>query len=571
MPSPVPNARLVPASAPAVARLSLKGRLALLAVSVVVQVALGSWLFFEVNQFYRQAVSGEDQALAQELAFGRWIMLAGVGAGSLVTVFLVSGVFRLLQTNWRAQAKMLCEGAEKEARAVTERLRLVAADRTAAWDTLNRVRHQLEADVKARDNEIRSLSFTKQQLEEELDRRRRAEQTMARQSQTLAASKDVLQIHVQNRSEELQKLQKQHEMILNAADEGICGVNASGRISFVNPTAARLLGLEVDKMVGKKEEEIFGPAQPGETSIFAKQTAGKQNEVVLTRTDHSTFTAEFMRSHIIENERVVGRVVLFKDITERKQAAQALEQKAEELARSNAELEQFAFVASHDLQEPLRKIRAFGDRLKLKCDGALPAEGADYLARMLNAAARMQTLIADLLTFSRVISRFEPFVEVDLKRIVQEVLGDLEVRIEKAGATVTVGELPTIEADPTQFRQVFQNLIGNALKFQKPEVKPLVEVSGRILPAEDENSELGDRCEIQVRDNGIGFDEKYLDRIFAVFQRLHNRQEYEGTGIGLAVCRRIVERHQGTITARSKPDEGATFIVQVPVRPPRKK
>jgi light-regulated signal transduction histidine kinase (bacteriophytochrome) len=263
--------------------------------------------------------------------------------------------------------------------------------------------------------------------------------------------------------------------------------------------------------------------------------------------------------------------VLFKDITERKQAAQALEQKAEELARSNAELEQFAFVASHDLQEPLRKIRAFGDRLKLKCDGALPAEGADYLARMLNAAARMQTLIADLLTFSRVISRFEPFVEVDLKRIVQEVLGDLEVRIEKAGATVTVGELPTIEADPTQFRQVFQNLIGNALKFQKPEVKPLVEVSGRILPAEDENSELGDRCEIQVRDNGIGFDEKYLDRIFAVFQRLHNRQEYEGTGIGLAVCRRIVERHQGTITARSKPDEGATFIVQVPVRPPRKK
>jgi light-regulated signal transduction histidine kinase (bacteriophytochrome) len=256
--------------------------------------------------------------------------------------------------------------------------------------------------------------------------------------------------------------------------------------------------------------------------------------------------------------------VLFKDITERKQAAQTLEHKAAELARSNAELEQFAFVASHDLQEPLRKICAFGDRLKSKCGGALPEEGADYLTRMQNAAARMQTLIKDLLTFSRVISRTEPFVEVDLSQVVREVLGDLEVRIEKAEATVEVGNLPVIEADATQMRQLLQNLIGNALKFQPPNAKPKVQVHSEVVSGNRSNESV---CVLTVKDNGIGFEERYMDKIFAVFQRLHGRQEYEGTGIGLAVCRRIVDRHKGTITAKSAPGEGATFIVRLPVRP----
>jgi light-regulated signal transduction histidine kinase (bacteriophytochrome) len=260
---------------------------------------------------------------------------------------------------------------------------------------------------------------------------------------------------------------------------------------------------------------------------------------------------------------VVGRVVLFKDITERKQSAEALEHKAAELARSNAELEQFAFVASHDLQEPLRKIRAFGDRLKTKCASVLPAESADYLERMQNAAARMQTLINDLLTFSRVISRTEPFVKVNLDQLTREVLGDLEVRIEKTGATVELGKLPEIEADPMQMRQLLQNLIGNALKFHLPESKPKVQVRGEILAGESGECPV---CQLTIQDNGIGFDEKYLEKMFAVFQRLHGRQEYEGTGIGLAVCRRIMDRHQGSITAKGKPGEGATFIVRLPAR-----
>jgi light-regulated signal transduction histidine kinase (bacteriophytochrome) len=201
-------------------------------------------------------------------------------------------------------------------------------------------------------------------------------------------------------------------------------------------------------------------------------------------------------------------------------------------------------------------------------------EGRDYLERMQSAAARMQTLINDLLTFSRVISASQPFVPVDLNAIAKGVLSDLEVRIEQTKARVEVGELPTIEGDPLQLRQLLQNLIGNALKFQQPNAQPLIRMEGHILkspltgtPEEDPYAE---QCEISIQDNGIGFDEKYLDKIFAVFQRLHGRNEYEGTGVGLAVCRRITDRHGGTINAKSKTGEGATFIVTLPVRHPKK-
>jgi light-regulated signal transduction histidine kinase (bacteriophytochrome) len=295
---------------------------------------------------------------------------------------------------------------------------------------------------------------------------------------------------------------------------------------------------------------------------------------------------EYVRTSIQENGRNVGEVLLFKDITERKQAEEALSQKAAELSRSNAELEQFAFVASHDLQEPLRKIQAFGDRLKAKCDAAKLEEGREYLERMQSASARMQRLINDLLTFSRVISKSEPFVSVDLGAVAREVLGDLETRVEKSGAVVEVGELPSVEADPVQMQQLLQNLIGNALKFHAPDAKPQVRIQAQILSppgkpgdtallarnpsARNEATATAQICELTVQDNGIGFDEKYLGRLFAVFQRLHGRQEFEGTGIGLAVCRRIAERHGGTITARSKPGEGATFIVRLPLRQPLK-
>lgn len=266
----------------------------------------------------------------------------------------------------------------------------------------------------------------------------------------------------------------------------------------------------------------------------------------------------------------IGLVGVSSDISIRKRAEERLRLTAEQLRRSNYELEQFASVASHDLQEPLRKIQAFGDRLQRKCGEAVGEEGRDYLGRMQDAARRMQTLLHDLLTLSRVTSQARPFEQVNLGGIVHEVVGDLEVRIEQSSAKIEVGNLPTIDADPAQMRQLFQNLISNAMKFQRHGSAPEVFISAKIREMTEEQlpgASAGDEiCQIMVQDNGIGFDEKYLDRIFTVFQRLHSRSEYEGTGIGLAVCRKILDRHGGIISAKSAEGQGATFIVTLPVK-----
>jgi len=239
-----------------------------------------------------------------------------------------------------------------------------------------------------------------------------------------------------------------------------------------------------------------------------------------------------------------------------------------ELERSNRELQDFAFVASHDLQEPLRKIQAFGDRLRTVQGPKFDDQGRDYLDRMHSAAGRMHTLINDLLTFSRVTTKAQPFERIDLNRIARDVVSDLETTIEQAGGTVEIGDLPSIDADPLQMRQLFQNLIANALKFRQPESLPVVKVEAELIDLNAsgiEGSSSNRFARITIADNGIGFDEKYLDRIFTPFQRLHGRNEYEGTGIGLAVCRKIVERHGGTLTARSSAGNGATFIATMPV------
>jgi signal transduction histidine kinase len=252
---------------------------------------------------------------------------------------------------------------------------------------------------------------------------------------------------------------------------------------------------------------------------------------------------------------------LAEEAVERERVTQGLTELTRRLEISNRELQDFASVASHDLQEPLRKIQAFGDRLAVRCADQLGPEGNDYLRRMQNAAGRMQTLINDLLAFSRVTTKAQPFVPVDLARVAREVVSDLEARIEQSGATVEVGDLPVLDADPLQMRQLLQNLLGNALKFARPDIAP------RVRLGTEEGAEPG-TVRLAVADNGIGFDEKYLDRIFTVFQRLHGRGAYEGTGIGLAVCRKIAERHGGAITARSRPGEGATFLVTLPLHQP---
>jgi signal transduction histidine kinase len=266
-------------------------------------------------------------------------------------------------------------------------------------------------------------------------------------------------------------------------------------------------------------------------------------------------------------ERVAERTLkLEEEINERKKAEEDLRLFMARLEKSNRELEDFAFVASHDLQEPLRKVQAFGDRLKAACGNELSEKAITYLDRMQSAANRMQILIKDLLTFSRVTSKAQPFVSVNIKSTVEEVLSDLEVTIERMRGTVKVGDLPEIEADPLQMRQLFQNLIGNALKFHKRDEPPIVKVYSEYIQGLNTSDGPGKKlCHIAIEDNGIGFDEKYTERIFTVFQRLHGRSEYEGTGLGLAVCRKIVERHGGVITAQSSPGNGAIFLITLPI------
>lgn len=255
----------------------------------------------------------------------------------------------------------------------------------------------------------------------------------------------------------------------------------------------------------------------------------------------------------------LDNTALENEIRARKLAQEELERVAAQLEASNRELQQFASVASHDLQEPLRKIVVFGDRLRSKFGDQLGEQGGDYIDRMMNAAGRMRTLIDDLLEFSRVVTRARPFVAVDLAEVIREVLGDLEVLIESKGAVVDVGELPTIQADPTQMRQVFQNLIANAMKFQGEGAVPHV-----AIRAEPDTSRSTRGWRISVRDNGIGFEQQHAERIFAPFQRLHGRSEFGGSGIGLAIVRRIVERHGGAITAESSPGQGACFLLCLP-------
>jgi signal transduction histidine kinase len=255
----------------------------------------------------------------------------------------------------------------------------------------------------------------------------------------------------------------------------------------------------------------------------------------------------------------MDNTALESEIRARKLAQEQLERVAAQLQASNRELQQFASVASHDLQEPLRKIVVFGDRLRQKFGGELGDQGNDYIARMMNAAGRMQTLIDDLLEFSRVVTRARPFVAVDLAEVVREVLGDLEVLIESKGAVVDVGSLPTIQADPTQLRQVFQNLIANAMKFQGDGAVPHV-----VIRADPATCQGLAGWKLTVRDNGIGFEQAHAERIFAPFQRLHGRSEFGGSGIGLAIVRRIVERHNGTIVAEGNPGHGAVFTILLP-------
>jgi light-regulated signal transduction histidine kinase (bacteriophytochrome) len=255
------------------------------------------------------------------------------------------------------------------------------------------------------------------------------------------------------------------------------------------------------------------------------------------------------------------------DINRRKEMEKTILQNTLLLEQSNASLEEFAYVASHDLKEPLRKISTFGDRLVATQADNLTPDGKIYLNKIVDASQRMQTMISDLLSIS-MISNNTSFETYSLQKILEETLQTLEYKIEQQNAAIKSDPLPDAKIIPSQFRQLFQNLLSNSLKFVRPDVPPVITITHSLLPAKDViHYQLADAEQyhrLQFRDNGIGFENEFAGKIFAIFQRLHGRSEYEGSGIGLAICKKIVEHHGGIIYADSTPGEGATFTVILP-------
>jgi signal transduction histidine kinase len=247
------------------------------------------------------------------------------------------------------------------------------------------------------------------------------------------------------------------------------------------------------------------------------------------------------------------------------QATTELERRAAELERSNRDLEQFAFIASHDLQEPLRKIRTFADRIDLKHGADLGPESADSLRRIRSAAGRMQELVESLLEFSRVPRHGRGFESIDLAPVLAEVGEDLSTMLEREGGRLEVGWLPHVWGDRAQLGQLFLNLVANGLKFHREDVPPVIQIRGEVLPPADPKEPA--MALISVSDNGIGFEPEYAERIFGLFQRLHGRGQYEGSGLGLAIARRIAEHHRGGISAEGRPGIGAILRVELPLPP----
>lgn len=382
----------------------------------------------------------------------------------------------------------------------------------------------------------------------------------------------------------LQASEARYRRLFESAQDGILILDAVTRtITDVNPYLMELLGYSREQFVGKELWEIglLKDAQANTQAFVELLEAGylRYEDLTIETADGRSLSVEFVSNvYLVENRQVIQCNV--RDITERRKVERTLQLYVQRLEWSNRELQEFAYIASHDLQEPLRAIQAFGERLKTKNGEALSAEGAEYLERMQGAAGRMRILIHDLLAYSRVTSKARPFVHVALADVAKAVIVDLAHTLEEVAGVVEVGPLPELKADAAQMRQLLQNIIANALKFHQEDIAPVIRITAQPLPEREisiddtdaallfSGAKAPERIQILVEDNGIGFNQKYAERIFAPFQRLHSQRKYQGTGIGLAICRKIVERHHGSITAISQPGQGTTIVITLPQNPP---
>ncbi|ANE50757.1 sensor histidine kinase [Flavisolibacter tropicus] len=375
----------------------------------------------------------------------------------------------------------------------------------------------------------------------------------------------------------LQESENQYRTLTNALPLIIFSIDEQGKILYANEGLSQFTGQSIEDLNQTQWRSVIHPVDydPFAVLMNDKIMSGATNIKLQCRLKNNE-TGEYLWHMVsispLTNDKGavlywIGFMVdinaqkvfeqTLKDNKELKEVKSKLEENIQELNRSNRELQQFAYVASHDLQEPIRKVIYYSDYLLVKYEKNLDKKGSEYLRHMISASHRMRNLIKDLLSFSQVDQKQYRFETLDLSKVAQEALQDLELVIKEKLATINISELPPIEADHLLMRQLFENLISNALKYNKEGEPPVIEIS-------HEND--GKTLTLFFNDQGIGFNEKYLDRMFNLFQRLHGRDEYSGTGLGLAICRKITEVHNGRITAKSQESKGATFIVQLPIK-----
>ena len=419
---------------------------------------------------------------------------------------------------------------------------------------------QLQREIEERKQTEKELLTTKRNLENIVDTRT----SELRQTNTMLDTR----IKEQQRVEaSLVAINDEFIQIFNSAPDGMHIVDRHYNIVRANRAFCQLTGRTIDEIQGHKCHEVFaGRFCHTEKCPLARILHGAERvevEARKTRKDGKSFPCLITATPFREpGGELTGIIEVTRDISNWKEIEQSLSSTAEHLRKRNLELEDFTHVISHDLQEPLMLIRTFSERIRDKYSAALPKQGKAYLKRIESSTSRMQSLIDGLLLYSRVSSKANPFEPLELNTIIDSVLDDLAHRIEKNEATVIVEkDLGIIEAEPLQMRQLFQNIIGNSLKYHHQERKPKIIIKRLPFPDALNNQNY---IRISIRDNGIGFEPKFQELIFDIFQRLHTRQEFQGTGIGLSICKKIVDRHRGTITAKGTPDQSAQFIITLP-------
>jgi PAS domain S-box-containing protein len=383
-------------------------------------------------------------------------------------------------------------------------------------------------------------------------------------SDELAATSRAFNVMSERLKTYYDRLKDTHAAVIASVSDGVVSLDQDGTIRAINGAASSIFGVAPQVALGRPVGDLI-PA-PFDPASWSAQ--------------HTEFLARHGSGRLIELEVSVSLLdvvsgggallCIIRDVSARKKAERKIARYAALLEEQNRELRDFAYVASHDLQEPLRKVRTFADMFIEDHGASVPADGKHLLDRMSQSAARMQTLINELLAYSRINTRFEPAAGVELSTVLESVLADLELAIQESGAEISADPLPELPGDPTQLRQLFQNLVSNSLKFRRPGVAPMIRITHAVLEpgaAEDAPDNAVRYHRISVSDNGIGFDQKYATRVFEVFERLNAKKDYPGTGIGLAICQKIVRRHGGCIEAQSEPERGATFEVLLPEAP----